>query len=142
MNLFCECIIIILFAEELKHISEKLEETSTVKMELQLKLDELQSPELSIQVNTICDIIHHSFAMHVSHVFPRFLYSSKYLHVISVMLEQVEICCKMENLAHINKKPFNGCLIIQCAHRGCFAFFSCHELGSLSSQGCPGCLLT
>ncbi|XP_058269448.1 nucleoprotein TPR isoform X3 [Hemibagrus wyckioides] len=36
-------------AEELKRISEKLEETSTVKMELQLKLDELQSPELSIQ---------------------------------------------------------------------------------------------
>ncbi|KAM9468929.1 nucleoprotein TPR-like isoform 3-T3 [Clarias gariepinus] len=35
--------------EDLKRVSEKLEETNTVKMELQMKLDELQSSELSIQ---------------------------------------------------------------------------------------------
>lgn len=41
-----------LSAEDLKRVRQKLEETSTVKMELQLKLDELQSSELSIQVKT------------------------------------------------------------------------------------------
>uniref|UniRef100_W5UJA0 Nucleoprotein TPR n=1 Tax=Ictalurus punctatus TaxID=7998 RepID=W5UJA0_ICTPU len=35
--------------EELKCVSERLEETSSVKMELQLKLDELQSSDVSIQ---------------------------------------------------------------------------------------------
>uniref|UniRef100_A0AAR2KT90 Nucleoprotein TPR n=1 Tax=Pygocentrus nattereri TaxID=42514 RepID=A0AAR2KT90_PYGNA len=38
-----------LFFEELKRLSDKLAETSATKNELQLKLDELQSSELSIQ---------------------------------------------------------------------------------------------
>uniref|UniRef100_A0A671N6C3 Nucleoprotein TPR n=1 Tax=Sinocyclocheilus anshuiensis TaxID=1608454 RepID=A0A671N6C3_9TELE len=35
--------------EDLKHLNDKLVETNTIKMELQLKLDELQSSEVSIQ---------------------------------------------------------------------------------------------
>ncbi|KAK7162888.1 hypothetical protein R3I93_007053 [Phoxinus phoxinus] len=37
------------FSEDLKRLNDKLAETSTIKMELQLKLDELQSSEVSIQ---------------------------------------------------------------------------------------------
>ncbi|XP_051717159.1 nucleoprotein TPR-like isoform X1 [Ctenopharyngodon idella] len=36
-------------SEDLKRLNDKLAETSTIKMELQLKLDELQSSEVSIQ---------------------------------------------------------------------------------------------
>uniref|UniRef100_A0A671N5R0 Nucleoprotein TPR n=1 Tax=Sinocyclocheilus anshuiensis TaxID=1608454 RepID=A0A671N5R0_9TELE len=36
-------------SEDLKHLNDKLVETNTIKMELQLKLDELQSSEVSIQ---------------------------------------------------------------------------------------------
>ena len=40
------------FAEDVKHLNEKLTETSKVKMELQLKLDEIQSSAASVQVRT------------------------------------------------------------------------------------------
>lgn len=37
-------------AEDVKRLNEKLAETSRVKMELQLKLDHVQSSEASVQV--------------------------------------------------------------------------------------------
>lgn len=40
------------FTEDLKRLNEKLVETNTIKMELQLKLDELQASEVSIQVSS------------------------------------------------------------------------------------------
>lgn len=40
------------YTEDLKRLNDKLVETNTVKMELQLKLDELQSSEVSIQVRS------------------------------------------------------------------------------------------
>lgn len=40
------------YTEDLKRLNDKLVETNTIKMELQLKLDELQSSEISIQVNS------------------------------------------------------------------------------------------
>lgn len=41
-----------LFAEDVKRLNEKLTETSKVKMELQLKLDDIQSTEASVQVHS------------------------------------------------------------------------------------------
>lgn len=45
---FCHCPTI---AEDLKRTSDKLLETNTAKMELQLKLDEIQSAEVSVKVS-------------------------------------------------------------------------------------------
>lgn len=42
----CVCVV----AEDVKRLNEKLTETSKVKMELQLKLDGIQSSEASVQV--------------------------------------------------------------------------------------------
>lgn len=41
---------VLLFADDMKRLNEKLTETSKVKTELQLKLDGLQSSEASVQV--------------------------------------------------------------------------------------------
>lgn len=41
------------FAEDVKRLNEKLTETSKVKMELQLKLDDIQSFEVSVQVQFV-----------------------------------------------------------------------------------------
>ena len=49
-----ELICLFVFAEDVKRLNEKLSETSKAKMELQLKLDEIQSSEVSIQVHTLC----------------------------------------------------------------------------------------
>lgn len=40
------------FAEDVKRLNEKLTETNKVKMELQLKLDDILSSEASIKVHT------------------------------------------------------------------------------------------
>lgn len=46
------CVCACLFAEDVKRLNEKLAETSKVKMELQLKLDDIQSSEASVQVRS------------------------------------------------------------------------------------------
>lgn len=40
-----------MFTENVKRLNEKLTETNKVKMELQLKLDDIQSSETSVQVH-------------------------------------------------------------------------------------------
>ena len=45
------CDHVCLFTEDVKRLNEKLTETSKVKMELQLKLDDIQSTEASVQVH-------------------------------------------------------------------------------------------
>lgn len=51
-NGFVECSLkfLCLFAADLNRLNEKLSETEKVKLELQLKLDDLQSSESSAQV--------------------------------------------------------------------------------------------
>ena len=41
-----------MFLEDVKHLNEKLTETNNFKMDLQLKLDDMQSSEASVQVHT------------------------------------------------------------------------------------------
>lgn len=53
-SLFVSLILILaswcVFAEDLNRLKEKLTETTQVKMELQFKLDDIQSSEASVQV--------------------------------------------------------------------------------------------
>ena len=52
MSFECLGFMFCVFAEDVKRLNEKLTETSKVKMELQLKLDNIQSSEASVQVHT------------------------------------------------------------------------------------------
>lgn len=47
----CLCLLC-LFTGDVSRLNEKLAETSKVKLELQLKLDNVRSSEASVQVNT------------------------------------------------------------------------------------------
>lgn len=49
---FCVSLPLCLCAEDVKRLNEKLTETSKVKMELQFKLDNIQSSEASVQVSS------------------------------------------------------------------------------------------
>lgn len=51
VNHVCVCVC----AEDVNRLNEKLTETNKCKMELQLKLDDIQSSETSVQVHTTSD---------------------------------------------------------------------------------------
>lgn len=53
ISFFCLFVCLYVFAEDVKRLNEKLTETSKVKMELQLKLDDIQSFEVSVQVQFV-----------------------------------------------------------------------------------------